>query len=327
MLFERFDNEAANVGIVVDHQHRFGRCGGFGRRFFGRGFGFGLGSVVGLAEQQPDHGAFALAAFDPRRAARLARHAIDHAEAEAGALADFLGGEEGLERALGDLGRHAEPGVGDGQLDIVSVWNVGIGLDPHRAAGEAQHAAVGHGVAGVDREVEHRDLELGRVGHHRHHRVVEVEALLDPRAEHVAQQRPHVLDQRRDVRRPDLEPLHPAEREQLAGQPGTALGGGEGIVGIALELGVRRALGDDVEPADDDRQQIVEVVRDAAGQLPQRLHLLALAKLLLRGLQLGDVARLEQQIDDLPRLIADRLHRHVEIGGRDPVALHLDLGA
>ena len=52
------------------------------------------------------------AAFDPRRAARLARHAIDHRQAEAGALADLLGGEEGLERALGDLGRHSDAGVG-----------------------------------------------------------------------------------------------------------------------------------------------------------------------------------------------------------------------
>ena len=40
--------------------------------------------------------------------------------------------------------------------------------------------------------------------------------LVDPGAEHVAQQRPHVLDQRRDMRRPHLEPLHPAEGEQLA---------------------------------------------------------------------------------------------------------------
>ena len=84
-----------------------------------------------------------------------------------------------------------------------------------------------------------------------------------------------------------------------AGQPRAALGRRQRIVGIALQLLVLDPLGDKVEPADDDRQQIVEVVRDAAGQLAERLHLLALAKLLLRGLQLGDVARFEQQIDDL----------------------------
>ena len=148
---------------------------------------------------------------------------------------------------------------------------------------EGQHAAVGHRVAGVDREVEDGDLELGRVGHHRHQLLVEVEALLDPRAEHVAQQRPHILDQRRDIGRPHLQPLDPAEGQQLRGQPRAALGRRQRIVGIALELGVVGALGDEVEPADHHRQQIVEVVGDAAGQLAERLHLLALAKLLLGG--------------------------------------------
>ena len=145
---------------------------------------------------------------------------------------------------------------------------------------------------------------------------------LDARAEHVAQQRPHVLDQRRDVGRPHLEPLHPAEGEQLARQPRPALGRRKRILGIVFEFCVFGALGDDVEPADHHRQQIVEVVRDAARQLPQRLHLLALAKLLLGGLQLGHVARFEQQIDDFALGPAHRLNRYVEIGGGNALALH-----
>ncbi len=36
-----------------------------------------------------------------------------------------------------------------------------------------------------------------------------------------------------------------------------------------------------VEPADDDGEHVVEVVRDTAGQLPYGLHLLCLAQLLL----------------------------------------------
>src|SRR3982750_998555 len=48
--------------------------------------------------------------------ARLARHAIDHRQAEAGALADLLGGEERLERPFGHLGRHAGPAIGNCQL-------------------------------------------------------------------------------------------------------------------------------------------------------------------------------------------------------------------
>ena len=61
---------------------------------------------------------------------------------------------------------------------------------------------------------------------------------------------------------------------------------------------------------------------DAAGQLAERFHLLALAELLLRELQVGDVARFEQQIDDLAAGPVDRLHRDVEISGRSALALH-----
>ena len=42
-----------------------------------------------------------------------------------------------------------------------------------------------------------------------------------------------------------------------------------------------------VDPADDHRQHIVEIVRDAAGQLADRLHLLDLAELRLGGLALA----------------------------------------
>ena len=215
-----------------------GRSGCGVRRVLGRGDRFAGRFRSRRAEEELDRGAFARRAFDPRRAARLARHAVDHRQAEPGALADLLGGEEGLERAGGDVLGHSGAGVADGQLDIAAVVELGVAADLDLAGGEGQHSAVGHGVAGVDGEVEHGDLELGRVGHHRQHLLVEVEALLDARAEHVAQQRAHVLDQRRDVGRPHLEPLDPAERQQLAGQPRPALGRRQRVLGIALELGV-----------------------------------------------------------------------------------------
>ena len=76
----------------------------------------------GLGARQVDRhsGAFADLAFDPDFAAGLVGEAEDLAEAEAGALADRLGGEEGLERALEHVGRHAAAGVGDADLDIIA---------------------------------------------------------------------------------------------------------------------------------------------------------------------------------------------------------------
>ena len=72
-----------------------------------------------------------------------------------------------------------------------------------------------------------------------------------------------------------------------AGQPRPALGRRQRIGGVAQQPFVLDLLGDEVEPADDHRQQIVEVVGDAAGQLAERFHLLALAQLVLRLGQLG----------------------------------------
>jgi hypothetical protein len=69
-----------------------------------------------------------------------------------------------------------------------------------------------------------------------------------------------------------------------------------------------------LEITGDHRQQIVEIVGDAAGQLSQRLHLLRLAQLLLEQLALGDVAQDHQQLVRPAPL--DRRDRGLDIGGR-----------
>ncbi len=67
-----------------------------------------------------DGGALARCRLDPHRAAGLADKAEHLAEPEAGSLADALGGEEGIEGAGGDFGRHAGAAVGHGDLDIAA---------------------------------------------------------------------------------------------------------------------------------------------------------------------------------------------------------------
>ena len=48
--------------------------------------------------------------------------------------------------------------------------------------------------------------------------------------------------------------------------------------------------------ADDGGEEVVEVVRDAAGELADRLHLLRLTQLLLEALPLGHVADVDQEV-------------------------------
>src|SRR2546422_6373482 len=105
----------------------------------------------------------------PILAAALLDDPVHRGEAEAGALPDFLGREERLEQVcLGHL-IHADAGVRDRQADVIAGGHAVTPLDVllvERDARrpDAQPAAAGHGVAGVDGEVQEHLLELPRVG-------------------------------------------------------------------------------------------------------------------------------------------------------------------
>ena len=74
------------------------------------------------------------------------------------------------------------------------------------------------------------------------------------------------------------------------GQGGGAAGGTLGRVDVAISLrgaALRQAGLQDFQAAGDAGEQIVEIMRDAAGQLTHRFHLLRLAQLFLRRRQRG----------------------------------------
>ena len=86
--------------------------------------------------------------------------------------------------------------------------------------------------------------------------------------------------------------------QQLPRERFAARGGGEDRFERADILLVSRPAQQRLRLAAHDHQQVVEVVRDAAGQLAERLHFLRLRKLLVRPLErflrialFGDVAR------------------------------------
>ena len=123
-VLERADGRSGDPRIVLDHQDR----GAPGTRTLGLRAGCAagwradlLGGGVGARQIDRDGRALAERAMSiADLAARLVGEAENLAEAEAGALADRLGGEEGLEHALEMLGRHAAAGVGDADADIVA---------------------------------------------------------------------------------------------------------------------------------------------------------------------------------------------------------------
>ena len=76
-----------------------------------------------------------------------------------------------------------------------------------------------------------------------------------------------------------------------------------------------------VEIADHDRQHVVEVVRDAAGELADGFHLLRLEQLLLDAPAVGDVEAAAEDFLRVPVVIADQ-HRAIEERAMRAVGAH-----
>jgi len=80
-------------------------------------------------------------------------------ESEPGALADFLGGVKRFEDVVDRVGGHAVTGVADHHADEIARPAVGIELqvlrgDVHPAEFNGELSAPGHGVPGVDGQVD-----------------------------------------------------------------------------------------------------------------------------------------------------------------------------
>ena len=105
-----------------------------GRRSLSGGFGHRLGHA---REIEFESGSLPRFAVDPDISAGLFDHAVNRGQPQSGALAFFLGGEEGLENAAAGFGVHAVAGVA------------------HRDHGELArlHAHVGSGVVFVEHHV------------------------------------------------------------------------------------------------------------------------------------------------------------------------------
>ena len=102
-------------------------------------------------------------------------------------------------------------------------------------------------------------------------------------------------DQRVDVDLDRLQRLPARKCQQVLGELRAALGGIVDQLGDRGEFGlIGHRLGQNADGAGDDRQDVVEVVGDAAGELADRVHLLGLPELGFGGALLGDIAADEE---------------------------------
>ena len=159
-----------------------------------------------------------------------------------------------------------------------------------RAVRMVERAALGHGVARVDRDVEQRRFELGAVGLDRAQASSASSVRTSIRSPSVRSSR-SVMPRIRSLT--SITSGWSGWRRAKASSWPVSAAARPAAWTIASAKRIRFVLGDagpaqHVGRALDDGQQIVEIVGDAAGELAERLHLLRLAQLLLG---LGALAR------------------------------------
>ena len=183
-------------------------------------------------------------------------------------------------------------------------------------------SAAGHGVPRVHGEVQQGQLQLVGVDLDSGKGLLEAHRDLHPPAKGAAQQRRHAADQGRQVHHLRRERLAAAEREQALRQGRAPLGTLDGVCEQARGLRVlrRQALAEQRQAAEHGGEQVVEVVRDPAGQLPDRLHLLGVAETRLGGAALGHLRPQLRvhgvQLACAPRQVEAKAHHLPEVSAR-----------
>ena len=169
-----------------------------------------------------------------------------------------------------------------------------------------------HRVSGIDREIEDREFELIGIGKRAPHVATENGFNRDLFAQRAPQQVGHTCDQAPEIDWFRIERLLTRESEQALCQRFRAARAAHRIVHgpfqpVNIEIGPAEVSLQRFEIADDDCQQIIEVVRDAACELADAFHLLRLPGALVCGAPFGEVARDLGKSEDLSVGRLDRI--------------------
>ena len=229
----------------------------------------------------------------------MAGHAVDLAQAQARSTRS-LGGEERIERLASDLRRHAVAGIADRHPHISARRRVvrpsAFEREVHRR--DRQLAAIGHGVACVQAEIQQRGLDLAGIDHRRPQIGREIGDHPDTPSQRARGQGNQLRHQTVEVSGARGQTLPPGERQQPRGQVGAALhGAGRACdqrvqpVRVGFRHNLRHlsnAVLHQFQVAQDGREHVVEIVGDAARELSHGLELLCLMQGRLGLFALGD---------------------------------------
>ena len=142
--------------------------------------------------------------------------------------------------------------------------------------------AARHGVAGIDGQVEQREFERAEVGFQRPDIGGNVYPELDVLAQALADQLTQALGLPQQIDPFGVQRLSAGECQQPPRQLRCAPGGLLGAAQRPFPQPRVARLGEHLQPIDDHHQEVVEIVRDPAGQLADRVEFLHLEQLSLR---------------------------------------------
>ena len=140
---------------------------------------------------------------------------------------------------------------------------------------------MGHGVPGIGRQVENRQFQLVDIGQHRRQRLGETGLDVYRRAQGTLQQAADALDQGRQLDRFVGQFLPAGKGQHALGQRNPAQRALGRVVQQLSEFRLTgHALAHDFQVAKDDRQQVIEIMGDATGELADGLQFLGLEQCL-----------------------------------------------
>src|SRR5215213_11484148 len=179
-------------------------------------------------------------------------------------------------------------------------------IEVDEASFDGELAAFAHRIAAVDREIDERGLELRRVDFNdcvfRRQHQLQLYGLADRPGD----ERQHVPDEIIDPHLLRLYSRLAREAQELARQLGALfrrLGGLEqALAGLAIAVD---GMFDQIEIAQYDGEQVVEVMRQPAGELADGFHLLRLLQLALGLAAAGGVDDLHYKVIDFALFAAN----------------------
>ena len=264
-------------------------------------------------------------AVDLDMPARLFHKPIHHAEPESGPLALWLRREERLKDMLDHIWRDSAAGVGHGEHHILARDNFGvtggIGVVEKSIAGFYGELAMAvHRIAGIDRKIEQGVLDLNGVDKRVPQPAGDHGFDLDAFAKRAAQ---HVVDAAYQAARSITFGASGCRRPKARSCEASFDPREIAAIAVCSRCSPRRLPGhvarQKLQIAANDLQDVVEIVRHAAGEFADRFHLLRLTKLIFGLSPLSDRCG-DSALEDFIRLLEDLLgflpRRDVD-GGRD----------